>query len=245
MAENGAKLGQRAESAMARPRVVLSWSSGKDSAWMLHRLRRAGAVEIVGLLTTVTEAYARVSMHAVREGLLAAQAEAASLPLYRVPIPDPCPNDTYEAAMAAAIARIKADGADAVAFGDLFLEGVRRYREERLAGSGLSPLFPLWGADTARLAREMVAGGLEATVTCVDPKALDARFCGRRFDAAFLADLPAGVDACGENGEFHSFAHGGPMFAYPIPVRVGETVARDGFVFTDLVPLTAGAAAAR
>ena len=220
----------------AGARAVLSWSSGKDSAWMLHRLRQAGEVEIVGLLTTVTETYARVSMHAVRDSLLAAQAEAARLPLHRVPIPDPCPNEVYERAMSRAIERIKADGATAIAFGDLFLADVRRYREQRLAGTGLTPLFPLWGEDTGALARKMVAGGLAATITCVDPKALDAGFCGRAFDASFLDDLPAGVDACGENGEFHSFAHAGPMFARPIPIHVGETVARGGFVFTDLLP---------
>lgn len=220
---------------MTKPKAVLSWSSGKDSAWSLHRLRVAGEVEVLGLLTTVTRDYGRVSMHAVREELLEAQAKATGLPLYRVPIPAPCPNEVYEAAMAAALERIKADGAEAVAFGDLFLEDVRRYREDRLAGTGLAPIFPLWGLDTAALARDMVAGGLCATVTCVDPKQFDASFAGRAFDAAFLDNLPPGVDPCGENGEFHSFAHAGPMFSHPIAIELGETVTRDGFVFTDIL----------
>jgi len=220
---------------MTKPKTVLSWSSGKDSAWSLHRLRMAGEVELIGLLTTVTQDYGRVSMHAVREELLEAQAVTAGLPLYRVPIPAPCPNEVYEAAMTEALERIKADGAEAVAFGDLFLEDVRQYREDKLAGTGLTPIFPLWGQNTAALARDMVAGGLRATVTCVDPKQLDASFAGRPFDAPFLADLPPGVDPCGENGEFHSFAHAGPMFSHPIAIDAGETVTRDGFVFADIL----------
>lgn len=221
---------------MGKPKAVLSWSSGKDSAWTLHRMRQAGEVEIIGLLTTITRDFGRVSMHAVREALLEAQARAAGLPLYRVPIPAPCPNEVYEAAMTKAVDDIKADGAEVMAFGDLFLEDVRRYREDRLGGTGLTPVFPLWGLDTENLARDMIAGGLEATITCVDPKQVDASFSGRRFDAAFLADLPDGADPCGENGEFHSFVHAGPMFAEPIGVEIGETVERDGFVFTDIVP---------
>lgn len=226
---------------MGKPKAVVSWSSGKDSAWTLHRLAEAGEVEVIGLLTTVTQDYSRVSMHAVREVLLEAQADAARLPLYRVPIPAPCPNEVYEAAMAKAVEKIEADGAEVIAFGDLYLEDIRRYREDRLAGTGLKPVFPLWGLDTAALARDMIAGGLRATITCVDPKQLDAGFSGRKFDAEFLDDLPAKVDPCGENGEFHSFVDAGPMFAHPIGIEVGETVRRDSFVFTDILPETKAA----
>jgi diphthamide synthase (EF-2-diphthine--ammonia ligase) len=172
----------------------------------------------------------------VREALLERQAEAASLPLIKVPIPHPCPNESYEAAMAKAMADAKRDGITAVAFGDLFLEDVRNYRLEKLAGTGIDPVFPIWGLETAALARDMVAAGLRAHVTCVDPKQLDPGFAGRSFDTDFLDDLPDGVDPCGENGEFHSFAHAGPMFARPIPVQAGEVVERDGFVFADLLP---------
>jgi diphthamide synthase (EF-2-diphthine--ammonia ligase) len=175
-------------------------------------------------------------MHAVRRELLEAQARAAGLPLWPVPIPSPCPNVEYERRMGEAIARARAEGITHVAFGDLFLEDVRRYRETTLAGSGVAPLFPLWALPTDRLAREMLAGGLAATVTCVDPRQLDPSFAGRRFDAAFLADLPAGVDPCGERGEFHTFCHAGPMFAAPIAVTPGEVVEREGFVFADLRP---------
>ena len=218
-----------------KPRLWLSWSSGKDSAWALHVLRRQSEYEIVGLLTTINEAASRVAMHAVRETLLERQAEAAGLPLVKVPIPHPCPNDAYETAMAEAMARAKQEDIAAVAFGDLFLEDVRRYREEKLAPTGIAPVFPIWGLETTALAREMVAAGLRAHVTCVDPKQLDPRFAGRTFDESFLDDLPAGVDPCGENGEFHSFAWSGPMFAKPIPVAPGEIVERDGFVFADLM----------
>jgi uncharacterized protein (TIGR00290 family) len=222
-----------------RPRVLLSWSSGKDSAWALHVLRSAGEVELAGLVTTVNEAHGRVAMHAVRESLLEAQAEAAGLPLWRVPIPSPCSNAEYQAAMGRLVARAVAEGVEAMAFGDLFLEDVRRYREEHLAGTGLAPLFPLWGRPTQALAREMVAGGLRAVLTCVDPRQLDRRFAGRIFDAALLDELqalPNGVDPCGERGEFHSFAYAGPMFRREIPLRVGETLERDGFVFSDVLP---------
>ncbi|HEU4952776.1 MAG TPA: hypothetical protein VFT46_12575 [Holophagaceae bacterium] len=226
---------------MAKPRALLSWSSGKDAAWALHALRQEGAVEVVGLLTTINRAFDRVAMHAVREVLLEAQAEAAGLPLWKVEIPWPCPNEAYEAAMAAACARAVAEGIEAVAFGDLFLEDVRDYRIQKLAGTGLRPLFPLWGRPTAELAREMVAGGLKATLTCVDPKVLEPAFAGRDFDARLLADLPPGVDPCGERGEFHSFAWDGPMFDRPVPLRRGEVVERDGFVFADLLPEAAHA----
>jgi diphthamide synthase (EF-2-diphthine--ammonia ligase) len=201
----------------------------------LHVLRAQNEVEVVGLLTTINQVFDRVAMHAVRTELLRAQAEAAELPLWPVPIPWPCSNAEYEAAMAAAMARARADGITHVAFGDLFLEDVRRYREERLAPTGVTPLFPLWGTPTDALARRMVEGGLRARLTCVDPKSLDARFAGRDFDAALLAELPATVDPCGEGGEFHTFAYAGPMFRRPIPIRTGEIVTRDGFVFADLL----------
>jgi len=221
---------------MPPTKTLLAWSSGKDSAWSLHVLRAAGEVEVVGLLTTINEAADRVAMHAVRSELLRAQAAAAGLPLWPVPIPWPCSNDAYEAAMAAALQRARGEGVEAVAFGDLFLEDIRRYREDRMAPTGLKPLFPLWGRPTAPLAREMIAGGLRARLTCVDPRSLDAGFAGRDFDAALLADLPATVDPCGERGEFHTFAYDGPMFSRPVPIRSGEVIARDGFVFADLVP---------
>jgi len=217
-------------------RVLLSWSSGKDSAWALHVLRKRTDVTLRGLLTTLNEDAGRVAMHAVREQLLDLQAAAAGLALTKVHIPSPCPNERYEAAMAAAMDRAREDGITHVAFGDLYLEDVRRYREEKLAGTGIAPLFPVWGADTKRLARDMVAAGLQARVTCVDPAQLDPSFVGRSFDGGFLDDLPDGVDPCGENGEFHSFAWAGPMFARPIPVTPGEVVRRDGFVFADLTP---------
>jgi len=221
---------------MTSRKALLSWSSGKDAAYALHRLRQQGEVEVVGLLTTLNQAFDRVAMHGVREALLEAQAEAVGLPLWKVPLPWPCSNEAYEAVMAEACARAVAEGIEAVAFGDLFLEDVRAYREARLAGTGLRPVFPLWGEDTAGLAGEMIASGLKATLVCVDPKVVAARFAGRSFDAGLLADLPAGVDPCGERGEFHTFAWDGPMFGRSVAVASGEVVARDGFVFADLVP---------
>ena len=218
-----------------RARTLLSWSSGKDSAWSLHILRQMPDVEVVGLLTTVNEVADRVAMHAVRSELLRAQAEAVGLPLHSVPIPWPCSNADYEAAMAGAIERAKSDRVTVMAFGDLFLQDIRTYRVEKLAGTGIDPLFPVWGIPTDRLAREMIAGGLRARLTCIDPKQLAAGFVGREFDAALLAELPQSVDPCGEQGEFHTFAHAGPMFRRPINIRTGEIVERDGFVFADLM----------
>lgn len=215
-------------------KTLVSWSSGKDSAWLVHVLRQRPDVEIAGLLTTVNDAAKRVAMHAVRVDLLQAQADALGLPLWQIPIPSPCPNDVYERAMSAAVARAVREGFTHIAFGDLFLEDIRRYREEKLAGTGLTPLFPLFDADTPRLAREMVAAGLGARITCVDPKVLDRSFAGREFDSKLLDDLPPSVDPCGERGEFHTFAYRGPMFAREIPIETGITVDRDGFVFTDL-----------
>jgi uncharacterized protein (TIGR00290 family) len=217
-------------------KCLVSWSSGKDSAWLVHVLRGMPDIELGALLTTINESAQRVAMHAVRLELLEAQADALGVPLWQVPIPSPCPNEIYERAMAQAVQRAVAEGFTQVAFGDLFLEDVRRYREERLAGTRLTPLFPLFGADTAALAREMVAAGLGARLTCVNPKVLDAAFAGREFDARLLHELPASVDPCGERGEFHTFAYRGPMFARTIPVDNGVVVERDGFVFADLLP---------
>ncbi len=224
---------------MVRRSVLLSWSSGKDSAWTLHRLRQTADTEIVGFLTTVTAEFDRVSMHAVRRGLLRQQAEAAGVELWEVAIPYPCTNEQYEEAMTSVLRKASGSGITSIAFGDLYLEDVRRYREERMAGLGFELLFPLWQQPTDQLAREMIDGGLRARVTCVDPRALEASFAGREFDATFLADLPAAVDPCGENGEFHTFVYGGPMFSREIPVIPGETVTRDGFVFADLLPAPA------
>ena len=222
--------------------ILLSWSSGKDSAWALHVLRQSGPLQVGALLTTFNDAVDRVAMHAVRRELVEKQAEAAGLPLWRVPIPSPCPNEIYEERMREATSRAAAAGFTHVAFGDLFLEDVRRYREERLAGTGLTPLFPIWGQPTDLLAREMLAGGLDAILTCVNPAVLDGRFAGRHFDAALLGDLPARIDPCGERGEFHTFCCAGPMFRTPIEAMTGEIVERDGFVFADVLP---GAAISR
>jgi uncharacterized protein (TIGR00290 family) len=216
-------------------KILVSWSTGKDSAWMLWRLQRQHPGAVAGLLTTTNGAFDRVAMHAVRRELLEAQADAAGLPLTIVPLPWPCSNAEYEQRMAAAVAGFVAAGFTHVAFGDLFLEDVRRYREERLAGTGLTPLFPLWKtAATAELAREMMAGGLEARLSCVDPSQLGRSFAGRAFDPALLEALPEGADPCGEKGEFHTFACAGPMFRHPLAVDVGDIVERDGFVFADL-----------
>jgi diphthamide synthase (EF-2-diphthine--ammonia ligase) len=219
-----------------RPKVLLSWSSGKDSAWALRILREQGDVDVVGLLTTFNEAADRVAMHAVRRELVEAQAIAAELPLRPVWLPWPCGNDIYEQRMGEAIARAREQGISGIAFGDLFLEDIRAYRERQLAGTGLKPLFPLWvtPSDTPRLARTMFADGLRAVLTCVDPKQLDGRFAGRQFDTALFAELPPHVDWCGERGEFHTFCYAGPMFARPLAIRAGPIVFRDGFWFADL-----------
>jgi uncharacterized protein (TIGR00290 family) len=215
-------------------KILLSWSSGKDSAWALHLLNQAHPGAVAALLTTVNEAVDRVAMHAVRHEVLAAQARATGLPLRIVRIPHPCPNEVYEARMAMAVAEAVADGFTHVAFGDLFLDDVRRYREERLAGTGLEPLFPVWGVPTARLAEEMIDHGLRARLSCIDTRVLDPSFAGRPFDRALLSELPAGVDRCGENGEFHTCVTAGPMFHDPLDVETGETVAREPFIWTDL-----------
>jgi uncharacterized protein (TIGR00290 family) len=214
--------------------TVLAWSSGKDSAWALHRLRQRSDIRVVGLLTTINQVANRVAMHAVRDQLLDAQAAALGLPVRKVRIPSPCSNAEYETAMAAAMSEARLDGVRAIAFGDLFLEDVRRYREEKLEGTGIAPLFPIWGEETHSLADEMLDAGVRAVITCVDPKKLDRSFAGRIYDARFVRDLPEAVDPCGENGEFHSFAFAGPAFESPIPVATGEVVERDGFVFADV-----------
>jgi uncharacterized protein (TIGR00290 family) len=218
-----------------RPKAWLAWSSGKDSAWALHTVRREGEFDVVALLTTVNRTHERVAMHAVRESLLEIQAEAAGLPLVKVLIPSPCSNEVYEEAMSQAMTQAKAEGIQHVTFGDLFLEDIRAYREKQLARCDMIPIFPLWGKETRQLAEDMVTGGLSAFLTCVDPRRLDRTFAGRRFDSNLLAALPGNVDPCGENGEFHTFANAGPMFDAEVGVAVGEIVERDGFVFADLL----------
>jgi uncharacterized protein (TIGR00290 family) len=217
----------------------MSWSSGKDSALALHRAREVLGLEVTRLLVSLNADADRVSMHAVRAELLELQAARLGIPVHRVELPAPCPNETYEAAMRDAVATARADGATRVVFGDLFLADVRRYREAHLAGTGLVPTFPLWDEPTARLAQEMLDAGVRAVLTCVDPSVLPASFVGRPFDADLLADLPAHVDPCGERGEFHTFVWDAPGFSAPIPVELGETVERDGFVFCDVVPSSA------
>lgn len=219
-------------------RALLSWSSGKDSAWTLHTLRQDTGVEIVGLLTTFNDSVDRVAMHAVRRALVEAQAAAAGLPLWSVPLPWPCSNEQYADLMSGVIARARADNVTHVAFGDLFLEDVRDYRIRQLTGTGVEPLFPIWSgaSETAALARGMQSAGLRAVITCVDPRALDVSYVGRQFDEELLDSLPPGVDPCGENGEFHSFCYAGPMFNAPIEVETGEVVSRDGFHFIDVLP---------
>ena len=218
------------------PKAFISWSSGKDSAFALNEARRLGLADIVGVLTTVNEVHDRVAMHGVRSALLDRQIAALGLPVIKVPLPSPCPNEIYEARMEEASRTIVGQRVRHMVFGDLFLEDIRAYREEKLTQAGMEGIFPLWKRDTALLARGMIASGLVAHLVCVDPRQLDRRFAGRRFDQELLAELPAGVDPCGENGEFHTFVSAGPMFAAPIPVRTGEVVERDGFVFADLLP---------
>jgi uncharacterized protein (TIGR00290 family) len=219
-------------------KTLLSWSSGKDCAWALHTLRQQPEIELVGLLTTINEEADRVAMHGVRHELLRAQAEAAGLPLWPVDLPWPCSNEQYQAIMAAVVERAGGEGVQAMAFGDLHLADIRAYRERQLEGTGLQPLFPIWGgaADTPALARRMVEAGLRATLVCVDTAQLSADFLGRTFDEELLADLPDGVDPCGENGEFHTFCFAGPMFSAPLPVRLGERVEKGQFHYVDLLP---------
>lgn len=217
-------------------RAWMSWSSGKDSTLALHTVRAAGDVDVVGLVTTVNLTAQRVAMHAVRQRLLEAQADALGLPLHVVELPWPCTNDVYEERMSNAVAAARASGVDTMVFGDLFLEDVRRYREESLAGSGLTPLFPLWQRPTGEVAQDLLTLGVRALITCVDPEQAPREIAGRWYDGELLSSLPPHVDPCGENGEFHTFVVDGPGFVRPVDVSVGETVERDGFVFTDLVP---------
>jgi uncharacterized protein (TIGR00290 family) len=218
-------------------KTLLSWSSGKDSAWTLEVLQRREDVELLGLFTTINEAADRVAMHAVRRRLVELQAEAAGLPVDFIPLPHPCSNDQYEAAMGGYRARARERGAEYFAYGDLSLEDVRRWREATMRDSGIEPIFPLWGNDTRALAGIMIDAGLRARITCIDPRRMPAELAGRDFDRKLLAELPDDVDPCGENGEFHTFAYQGPMFRRRIDVQTGETAERDAFVFTDLLPL--------
>ena len=218
---------------MRRLKTLLSWSSGKDSAWALHTLRNDPRYEVVGLVTTINGAADRVAMHAVRTELLRAQAAAVGVPLRLIEIPSPCSNDEYEAAMGKCVAEAVSEGVDCFAFGDLFLEDIRAYREQKLGPTGITPIFPIWGHDTRELAQEMIASGLRARITCVDPRVMPREFAGRDFSLS----LPDGVDPCGERGEFHTFAYDGPMFQAPVGIASGEIVERDGFVFADLLPI--------
>lgn len=216
-----------------RRKTWLSWSSGKDSAWALHELRQSGEFEVAGLFTTVNATFDRVAMHAVRVELLREQARAAGLPLHMIEIPYPCSDEQYASAMNSFVARAREESVSCMAFGDLYLEDVRRYREERLQGSNIEPVFPLWGRETRGLLEEMLAGGLRSMLTCVDPRVLPGKFAGSELTLDLLEAMPAGVDPCGENGEFHSFVFDGPMFSNLIDIEMGEVVMRDGFVFAD------------
>ncbi len=215
-------------------RVIVSWSGGKDSAWALHLVRQRGDCEVIALLTTLNEAFDRVAMHAIRREIVEAQARAAGLSLWTVPLPWPCSNQQYEAAMSRTCARAVGEGAQGVVFGDLSLADIRAYREKQLAGTGLEPLFPLWLMPTAQLAREMIRCALRARLTCIDPKQIAGSFAGREFDAALLADLPPSCDPCGERGEFHTCVYAGPMFSRVLELVGGEVVEKDGFVFADM-----------
>lgn len=226
-----------------KKKAWMSWSSGKDSAWALYEVLQRGEFEVTALLTTVNTTHERVAMHAVRTVLLQAQAEAVGLPLVQVDLPWPCPNGVYEQRMGEAVQRARSEGVTHMIFGDLFLEDIRAYREERLAGTGICPVFPLWQRPTRKLAEQMVQGGLRARLTSVDPKQLSPDFVGRHFDAAFLEELPEGVDPCGENGEFHTFVDDGPMYRHPISVERGERLERDGFWFADLLPASSAPSA--
>ena len=218
------------------PKAFVSWSSGKDCAYALLEARRQSIAEIVGIITTINTTDDRVAVHGVRQGLLTRQAAALGLPLVRVELPYPCPNEVYEARFLDACVSIKAQGVEHIIFGDLFLEDIRTYREGLLVRAGMQAAFPLWRRDTHSLAHEMIASGIVAHLVCVDLGRLDPNYAGRPFDSALLSHLPYGIDPCGENGEFHTAVSAGPMFAAPIPVHVGETVERDGFVYADVIP---------
>lgn len=221
--------------------TLLSWSSGKDCSWALHLLRKQSDIDLVGLFCTINEKFDRAAMHAVRTELVKLQAESVGLPVEIIPIPNPCSNEEYAAIMEEFVGRIKQQRVECIAFGDLYLEDVRQYRVDKLAGTGITPIFPLWKIPTNELSREMIRSGVKTKITCVDPKQLSSEFCGREYDESFLNDLPPTVDPCGENGEFHSFVYDGPMFKTPVPIRTAETVTRDGFTFTDIVLKTSSA----
>jgi len=221
---------------MMKKKTLLSWSSGKDSAWALHILQHQQDIEVVGLFCTFNKKFKRGAMHAVRNELICQQAESIGLPLQLIPIPDPCSDSEYKRIMANFIEQVKSQGIDTIAFGDLFLEEIRSYREESLVGTGITPLFPIWGIPTNELSKEMINSGLRAKITCIDPKYLPAEFAGHEYDSTFLEQIPDAIDPCGEKGEFHSFAYDGPMFKNKLNISVGETVTRDGFVYTDLLP---------
>ncbi len=220
-----------------KAKVLMSWSSGKDSAWALYQLQQRTDVEVVGLFCTINQEFERVAMHGVRVALLQQQADSIGLPLELLPIPYPCSNEAYEAVMRDFVARAKAQQVEYFAFGDLFLPDVRQYREQKLAETGIKPIFPIWDIPTDELARTMIAQGVKTVLTCVDPKQVSAELAGREFNAELLADLPETADPCGENGEFHSFVFDGPMFRWPLKVQVGEVVTREGFVFADVLPV--------
>ena len=217
------------------PKAYVSWSSGKDSAWALHEARAAGLAEVVGVLTTFSEVYDRVAMHGVRTSLLDRQVAALGLPSLKVMLPTPCSNGIYEARFAAACEELKVAGIRHIVFGDLYLEDIRAYRERQLAGTGMTPVFPLWELPTAILARDMIDAGLRARLSCIDSRALDGSFAGREFDRALLSALPETADPCGENGEFHTFVYDGPMFREPLAITSGEVRNVDGFIYTDLL----------
>jgi len=221
----------------AIPKVVVSWSSGKDCAFALHQVRTEGRVEVVGLLTTLNEENDRIAMHGVRKELLQMQLDALGLPAEMVMLPMPCDNETYRQRVGLTVEKLRERGVKQVVFGDLFLEGIRQYREEQMQGSGLDPIFPLWQRDTGQLCRDMVNSGLQAVVTCVDQRVLSAEYLGRRYDHQFLDDLPPDIDPCGENGEFHTLVIAGPMFFGPIAVRTGEKVSKGDFAFVDVLPV--------
>ncbi|MGA8090222.1 MAG: ATP-binding protein [Terracidiphilus sp.] len=214
-------------------RILVSWSSGKDCAWALHLLRQQSGIKIVAMLTTINSEFDRVAMHGTRSAVLEAQASAAALPLWKIPLPWPCSNEEYECRMAEVCLRATSEGIEAIAFGDLFLRDVRTYREKQLQSTGIEPLFPLWDIPTQELALDMISSGLRAKLVCVDSRQLDPSFAGRDFDAALLRDLPASIDPCGERGEFHSCVYDGPMFSHPLALDAGETVDRDGFIYAD------------
>jgi uncharacterized protein (TIGR00290 family) len=226
---------ESAEPKGPRAKALISWSSGKDSAFALHQVRLTGEFDVVGALTTVTEAFDRVSIHGVRQEILRAQCEAAQLPLRIVPIPYPCSNEVYEARMSEAVVRAVGEGITHMIFGDLFLADIRAYREQKLAGTGLTPVFPLWQRPTLPLAHAMIESGMEAYLATVDLTKLPAEFAGRKFDLELLADLPEGIDPCGENGEFHTCVVAGPIFSGSLALAAGECIQRDGYAYCDLM----------